>query len=420
MLPYSRHRLFRWQVEVSAMGSIRARKDTGALFFDFMYRNTRCRELTTLKDSPENRRNMERVLKKIEAEILLGQFDYASYFPGSSTAKKLKAAEAGPAVSVDTQQKRPSTPLFKESAEEWLEENAVRWKRSYQDMVEGTIEKHLLPKFGEQEVSSITKGDILKFRSTLAKVQNGEKEGLSPDRINHIMTPLRMILNDAADRYNFITPCSGIKQLRVPRSDVHPFSIDEVNLIISSVRKDFKNYYTVRFFTGMRTSEIDGLKWQYVDFERRQIHVRETLVKGHFGTTKTESSQRSIEMSHLVFSALKAQYEVSGKLSQFVFCTRDGSPLQYSNVSNRVWYPLLRNLKLKPRRAYQTRHTTATLWLAAGENPEWIARQMGHANTKMLFTVYSRFVPNLTRRDGTAFEQMLAARGLQEAGHEHI
>jgi len=72
------------------------------------------------------------------------------------------------------------------------------------------------------------------------------------------------------------------------------------------------------------------------------------------------------------------------------------------------------------RRAYQTRHTTATLWLAAGENPEWIARQMGHANTKMLFTIYSRFVPNLTRRDGTAFEQMLSARGLQEASHDHI
>ncbi len=402
------------------MGSIRARKDTGALFFDFIHRNTRCRELTTLKDTPENRRNMEKVLKKIEAEILLGQFDYASYFPGSSTAKKLKVAEAAAAMSVDAQQKEPSTPLFRELTKDWLEENAVRWKRSYQDMVEGTIEKYLLPKFGDQEVSSITKGDILKFRSSLAKVQNGEKEGLSPDRINHIMTPLRMILNDAADRYDFITPCTGIKQLRVPRSDVYPFSIDEVNLIISRVRKDFKNYYIVRFFTGMRTSEIDGLKWQYVDFERRQIHIRETLVKGNLGTTKTEYSQRTIEMSSLVFAALKAQHEVSGKISQFVFCTRDGAPLQYSNVSNRVWYPLLRNLKLKLRRAYQTRHTTATLWLAAGENPEWIARQMGHANTKMLFTIYSRFVPNLTRRDGTAFEQMLAVRGLQEASHDHI
>ncbi len=35
---------------------------------------------------------------------------------------------------------------------------------------------------------------------------------------------------------------------------------------------------------------------------------------------------------------------------------------------------------------------------------------MGHTSTKMLFTVYSRFVPNLTRRDGTAFDNLLAAR----------
>ncbi|ACD96564.1 Arm DNA-binding domain-containing protein [Trichlorobacter lovleyi] len=391
------------------MGSIRARKDTGALFFDFIYQNTRCRELTTLKDTPENRRTMEKVLKKIEAEILLGQFEYTSYFPSSSMARKL-ASDA--AAQDSAHQSTPSTPAFQEVAKDWLEENAVRWKRSYTDMITGIVEKYLIPHFGEKEVSHITKGDILKFRSSLAKVPNGKKEGLSPDRMNHIMTPLRMILNDAAERNNFTTPCIGIKQLRVARSDVYPFSIEEVNLIISSVRKDFKNYYAVRFFTGMRTSEIDGLKWEHVDFDRRLIHIRETLVKGVLSTTKTEYSQRSIEMSSLVFNALKDQHAVTAAKSRYVFCTKDGSPLEYSNISNRVWYPLLRYLGLKPRRAYQTRHTTATLWLAAGENPEWIARQMGHANTKMLFTIYSRFVPNLTRRDGSAFEQMLTARGL--------
>ena len=54
-------------------------------------------------------------------------------------------------------------------------------------------------------------------------------------------------------------------------------------------------------------------------------------------------------------------------------------------------------LGLKPRRAYQTRHTAATLWLSAGENPEWIARQLGHSTTEMLFRVYSRYIPNVTR-----------------------
>ena len=45
--------------------------------------------------------------------------------------------------------------------------------------------------------------------------------------------------------------------------------------------------------------------------------------------------------------------------------------------------------------------------LAAGESPEWIARQMGHTTTEMLIRVYSRYVPNLTRRDGSAFERLL-------------
>ena len=63
-------------------------------------------------------------------------------------------------------------------------------------------------------------------------------------------------------------------------------------------------------------------------------------------------------------------------------------------------------------RPYQMRHTAATLWLAAGENPEWIARQLGHTTTEMLFRVYSRYVPNLTRNDGTAFERMLAANSI--------
>ena len=69
---------------------------------------------------------------------------------------------------------------------------------------------------------------------------------------------------------------------------------------------------------------------------------------------------------------------------------------------------LLQVLGLDRRRPYETRHTCATLWLAAGEAPEWIARQLGHTTTEMLFRVYSRYVPNLTRRDGSAFENLVS------------
>ncbi len=390
------------------MGSIRVRKESGQLMFDFRYQGLRCRELTTLPDTNENRKKMEKVLKRIEAEITLGTFDYANYFTNSPMAQKLRTTdpdEAEPAGLTPG-----NSPLFEKFCWEWYEENTVRWKNSYRKTTKTNLNKHLIQVFGKKEVSCITKADILKFRSSLAKVENGKK-GLSPDRINHILTTMRMILAEAADRYDFTTQFNGIKQLRVSKSDVDPFSFEQVRIFLDNVRADFRSYYIVRFYTGMRTAEIDGLKWEYVDFEHRQILVRETVVDGKVDTTKTPESVRSIVMSSLVYQALKEQHDVSGRMGKFVFCTRTGAPLQHRNITRRIWYPTLRLLGLKPRRPYQTRHTAATLWLASGENPEWIARQMGHVNTRMLFTVYSRFVPNLTRRDGSAFELFLSGNG---------
>ena len=401
------------------MGSIRKRMDANQLFFDFRYRGVRCREYTLLTDTAANQKNMEKMLATIESEIIIGTFDYVSYFPNSPMATKFPSLCVETPLIAITQQRAlaveiPTSPLFKDFAEEWFLENEIGWKRSYRATLKITFNKYLLPVFGEKEVSRITKGDILKFRSPLAKVQNGTKEGLSHDRINHILTPLRMILNEAADRCNFSTPYVGIKQLKVPRSDIDPFSLNEVNLFLANIRADFRNYYIVRFFTGMRTAEVDGLQWKYVDFEKGLISIRETLVNGFVETTKTVESARDIVMSRPVFDAMWAQRESSKNMDGLVFCTRNGLPLDRRNVMNRVWYPSLRRLGLKKRKPYQTRHTTATLWLAAGENPEWIARQMGHSTTRMLFTVYSRYIPNLTRMDGSAFERLLIAQGKQE------
>lgn len=189
---------------------------------------------------------------------------------------------------------------------------------------------------------------------------------------------------------------------------MEPFTLDEVLQILGFVREDFRSYYTVRFFTGMRTGEVDGLQWKYVDFQRRQILIRESWVGGKLDYTKNDGSQREIDMSGPVYQALLDQQKATGS-GQFVFCSREGTPYSYRNINNRVWFPLLRNLGLRERRPYQTRHTAATLWLAAGENPEWIARQMGHTTTEMLFRVYSRYVPNLTRRDGSAFDNLIRA-----------
>lgn len=374
----------------------------GKLVVDFRYLNIRCRETTNLANTSENRKKLKEVLARMDAELLLGTFDYGKYFPKSTKAQRF--AELSNRIHVI----RDGKSSFQEFAETWYAEKEVEWRPSQQQKIRQILNQHLLPVFGNQAIHLITKSDLLAFRSSLTKVRYGKAgKSLSASRINQIMVPLRMILNEAADRYHFETPYRNIKVLKLKRKEIHPFSLEEVWRFLDAVRPDYRDYYLVRFFTGMRTGEIDGLKRKYVDLERRVILIREAKVLGQMGETKTQASIRDITMNPLVHDALERRMQATEGMSEFVFCTRNGRPLDYHTVNRHVWQPTLKKLGFPHRRAYETRHTAASLWLAAGENPEWVARQLGHANTLMLFKVYSRYIPNLTHQDGSAFEQLL-------------
>ncbi|WP_332403412.1 Arm DNA-binding domain-containing protein [Vibrio metschnikovii] len=395
------------------MGSVNSRGSK--LYLDFRYCGVRCREQTLLTDTAANIRKLTKLMNQIDADIRLGCFVYSEYFPESKNATKF--------VKADIQSRRKKEELlgayktaskglqgitsisFEEFAHEWFAENEVRWKTSYVNSMKIYLFSYLVNEFGDVNVDQISRPDILKYRAKLMQPKlDGTK--LSTDFVNHIMTPLRMILREAADRYGFRCQFENIKPLRVEKRDVNPFTLEEVMDFLNAVKVDYRNYFLVRFFTGMRTSEIDGLKWRYVDFRLGVISVRETYVQGKMDSTKTLGSARDIHMSSMVLEALKSQKEVTGA-GEFVFCNAEGNPLDKGNIRDRVWKPTLKKMGLPYRRPYETRHTAATLWLAAGEAPEWIARQMGHSNTKMLFEIYSRYVPNLTRKDGSAFERLL-------------
>ncbi len=390
------------------MGSVRSRPETGLLFLDFKFQGRRLREQTALPDTPANRKRLQKVLERIETEIALGSFDYQKTF-GKPLPVKSDAVEAEEEQAAgEAPAPKPATPPFRQFAEQWYSEAVVSWRRSYAVTQRGALDKYLIPYFADKEVGQITKADVLAFRASLAKVTARKSTNtLSNRRINSVMKPLRQILNEAADRFEFTSAFRNIKPLKMKRSDVMPFSLDEVQRILTTVREDYRQYFTVRFFTGMRTGEVHGLKWKYVDFERRLILVRESIVLNEEDELKTDGSLRDIQMTELVFEALQTQFKATAHMSEYVFCTKSGKPIDNQNFLNRVWAPLLRHLDLAHRRAYQMRHTAATLWLASGEAPEWIARQLGHTSTEMLFRVYSRYVPNLTRRDGSAMERML-------------
>jgi integrase len=132
------------------------------------------------------------------------------------------------------------------------------------------------------------------------------------------------------------------------------------------------------------------------------------------GTPKTESSIRDVDMLPMVVDALKAQKAQQAaqrlKMGQgapevgadYLFTGPDGGRFNI-NFVREVWHKTLTAAKLRRRTMYQTRHSFASNALAAGENPAWVSGMLGHNGPEILFTVYSRYIPNLTRRDGSAF-----------------
>ena len=111
-----------------------------------------------------------------------------------------------------------------------------------------------------------------------------------------------------------------------------------------------------------------------------------------------------IEIRPSMGEVLKTQKTQTASFkSPYVFLNTKGKPCRQDSLRWH-WVEAMKKSGLPFRRMYETRHTFASWALARGETPEWVARTLGHVDTSMVYRTYSRFIPNLTRQDGSAFE----------------
>lgn len=142
------------------MGSIRVHPAKGTLFLDFRYNGERKRQYTALADNASNRKRLQRLLDRIDAEITLGTFDYLKTFGvADATAIPAKAEPSGRNQQTQhvSHQLPSANTSFRDFANQWFRETKIAWRRSYQITQRGDLDKHLLPKFGAMPVSSIMK-----------------------------------------------------------------------------------------------------------------------------------------------------------------------------------------------------------------------------------------------------------------------
>ena len=310
-------------------------------------------------------------------------------------------------------------PIFSGFAETWINERRSGLKRSSLQQYEQILRTQLRPTFGDLKINNIGESRVLQFLTTL------QDEGMSARRINLVLLVLKMILKTAKRRkWLRDDPLSEVKMLPEPRTEVDPLSPEEIDSFLAVCPPWWRPYFTVAFWTGARPNELAALKWGDVDSRLGSFRIRAGRYRGIESTPKTPSSVRDVDMLPPVLEALKMQKAQQAALSlmsgagspptekDYVFSGPAGGLLNINFLRDRVWYPTLTKATLRRRTFYQTRHTFASNALAAGEAPTWVSRMLGHTTPEMLFTVYGRYIPNRTRRDGTALLNRMAEKAI--------
>lgn len=370
---------------------------------DFYFEGKRCRERIVAEPTPANLKKADQFRTTIIYKIKDGSFDYAKEFPDSKRAR-----EFVPFIG--------EVETVEHYLTEWLTGHKLKIKAStyegYRDIVDG----QLIPKFGARRLADLKRGD---FETWLAK------RDISNKRIANILSVFRKALADAVTRELIETnPLTDYEFKRPERpkeddeADVDPFTKEDMAAILANaVEPQERNLFQFAFWTGLRTSELIGLKWTDIDWNREEVRVQRAVTRAARAAdvkegTKTKAGRRDVKLLSPALAALKAQkpYSILLEGGEVFLNPRRGKPWNNDQSIRNAWNRILRRAGVRYRNPYQTRHTYASMMLSAGEPTLWIAHQMGHTNTSMLERTYARWMPQADPNAG--------ARAVEKFGGE--
>lgn len=326
-----------------------------------------------LLPTPGNLRTAELISQQIKKRIAQGTFDYAEFFPESARAKV----------------KPPNA--FGVVADLWLESKGqleAATKDQYNNAV--AFWKRLL---GDDKPI-----DKLTYQVLASKI--GSHPWASAKSANNYLIVLRGIFGfEYTGRRAADNPMTGIKNMKVVKKLPDPLTADERDRILAELTRRYDPrvaaYFAFAFYTGMRPEEIIALRWSDIDWQDKTARMqRVRTFRGSERDGSKTHAERDIDLVSPAMEALTAMKAYTFMKGEDIFENPvTGLPWHDERAQrDNYWTPTLKRLGIRHRRAYNTRHTYATTALMAGVNPAYIARQLGHANTKMLFEKYARWI----------------------------
>jgi len=288
--------------------------------------------------------------------------------------------------------------LFSEEADNWLKkvEPEVRI-RTFMDYKQ-VVKNHLLPVFGDRQISQIKQDEIVTLRNDKLKV-------LAPRTTNKILEVLKMVFAYSEDnehlKENPARKVRRVKQTKEEMDFLGRVEPDEIDRFLEAAPPDYYPLFFTAIWTGAREGELLALKWGNIDFEKQRINIRQTYDSFGYRDPKSESSKRSIVMSPSLVEVLsehKASLQKNGN-DDHVFQNKKGGPINYANMISRKFHPSLEKAGIRPIPFQDLRHTYGALTMSMGVPPKFVQAQMGHSSMTLILETYGHLIPSSPSAD---------------------
>lgn len=264
--------------------------------------------------------------------------------------------------------------------------------------------KWIIPEIGRIRLGSLEPVHLQALYTRLLE------NGLSRRTVQLVHAVIRRALNYAL-KQGMITsnPASRVEAPRPVRQEPKLLTPEQARVLLGSTKGErLHACWAVLLGTGMRRSEVLGLRWKDVDLTRSILQVRQTAVelsgsKMVLGEPKTAKGKRTIVLPAFVVQALEAHQtlmaaEKAGRESwnpgDLVFPSTRGTIIEGTNLS-RALRQALEKAGVPRVTLHSLRHFHATQLLAAGTHPKIVQERLGHAQIGITLDIYSHALPEM-------------------------
>ncbi|MDF3063256.1 MAG: integrase family protein, partial [Microvirga sp.] len=253
------------------------------------------------------------------------------------------------------------------------------------------VAEHINPFIGGLKLTQVTTPRVYAFIDELTA------NGRSPEMVRRAVQSLGRVFKFAKGRgLAAHNPVAGVELRSSKRGKARAEvpSKDELRAILATAQGRWRPLIVTALFTGLRASELRGLRWS--DLTRKVLHVRQRADAWKaLGTPKTAAGQRDVPLAPVVINTLR-EWRLAcprGDLD-LVFPTGAGNVEDHPNIVARGWNPVqvaAGVVSVDGRSKYNfhvLRHAAASMFIEQGMNPKRIQSVMGHSSIQVTYDVY--------------------------------